>query len=117
VLLPVVRHFAIAEKRMKIIAGAEIVSDYEQLEQVAMKGKNARKFLDFEGKVLEHIVRIPILERAEFLSTYGTTIDSAGRMDTADPEQCDLIIDLLCCRSSLDPLGRLSLVNGIMPRE
>lgn len=111
------RHFAIAQKRMEHIADAEIVSDYDKLEACVMKAKNARKFLDFDKGVLEHIGRLPIVEREEFLSTYGVTIDHNGHMDTSDAEQCELIIDLLCGRSCLDPLGRLSVVSSITPRE
>lgn len=111
------RHFVIAQKRMELIAEAEIVSDYERLEGCVMKEKNARKFMDFDKSILEHIARLPIVEREEFLSTYGVTIDHNGHMDTSDPEQCELIIDLLCCRSCLDPLGRLSVGKSITPRE
>jgi len=111
------RHFAIAQKRMGLIADANIISDYDKLEACVMKAKNARKFLDFDKGVLEYIGRLPIVEREEFLSTYGVTIDFNGRMDTSDAEQCELIVDLLCCRSCLDPLGRLSVGSNITPRE
>ena len=111
------RHFAVAEKCMKRIADADIISDYDSLEKAAMTGKNARKFSDFDQQILEHITRLPIIEREEFLTTYGVTIDRDGRMDTSDAEQCELIIDLLCCRSCLDPLGRLSTGSNITPRE
>lgn len=111
------RHFAIAQKRMGLIAEAEIVSDYERLEESVMKAKNARKFLEFDKNILEHISRLPVVEREEFLSTYGVTIDHNGRMDTSDADQSELIIDLLCCRSCLDPLGRLSVGSNITPRE
>ena len=111
------RYFAIAGKRMELIAEAEIVSNYDQLEACVMKSKNARKFLDFDKSILEHIARLPIPEREEFLVTYGVTLDPGGRMDTSDAEQCELIIDLLCCRSCLDPLSRLSVGSNITPRE
>lgn len=111
------RHFAIAQKRMAKVAEADIVSDYDRLEACVMKSKNARKFPDFDKAVLEHITRLPLVEREDFLSTYGVTIDHNGRMDTSDNEQCELIVDLLCCRSCLDPLGRLSIASGISPRE
>lgn len=111
------RHFAIAEKRMALVAEASVVSDYEQLEKAVMTAKNARKFLDFDKEILAHIARLSIVDREEFLSTYGVTVDHTGKMDTADPEQCELIVDLLCCRSCLDPLGRLSVGSNIMPRE
>ena len=111
------RHFAIAQKRMALIADAGIVSDYDRLEACVMKAKNARKFLDFDKSILEHITRLPILDREEFLSTYGVTIDHNGNMDTYEAEQCELIIDLLCSRSCLDPLGRLSVVSNITTRE
>ena len=111
------RHFARADRCMKRIAAADIVSDYDRLEKAAMTSKNARKFSDFDGQIMEHITRLPIVEREEFLTTYGVTIDRDGRMDTSDAEQCELIIDLLCCRSFLDPLGRLSTGSNITPRE
>jgi len=111
------RHFAICAKRMDLIAEKGIVNNYDQLEGAAMTGKNAKKFLDFDKDILEHIERLSIVDREEFLSTYSITIDREGRMDTYDPEQCELIIDLLCCRSCLDPLGRLAVANGISPRE
>lgn len=110
------RHIAICAKRMKSIAEAAIVSNYDQLEKEAMFGKNARKFADFDQKILEHISGLSIMERIDFLGTYGITIDHEGRMDTFDAEQCGLVIDLLCCRSCLDPLGRLSTGDNITPR-
>ena len=111
------RHFAIAAKRISYIAEASVVSDLDRLEAAGMSAKNAKKFIDFDKGILEHIVRLPIAEREEFLSTYGVTVDREGRMDTYDPEQCELIIDLLCCRSCLDPLGRLSVGSKITPRD
>ena len=111
------RHFAIAQKQMGVIAEATIVSDYECFEECVMKGKNARKFTDFDKRILEHITRLPIVDREEYLSTYGVTIDKEGRIDTSDSDQCELVVDLLCGRSCLDPLGRLSVVSNIAPRE
>jgi len=111
------RHFAIAAKRLAVIAEAEMVSNYEQFEQAVMSAKNARKFMDFDKDILDHIARMSIMNREEFLSIYGITIDKGGLMDTADPDQCELIIDLLCCRSVIDVLGRLSTGQNITPRE
>lgn len=111
------RQLAIAQKRLKKIAQAQIVSNYDRLEETALKAKNARKFTDFNGDILAHIARLSIPDREEFLGTYGITIDVKGNMDTFDQEQCVLIIDLLCCRSCLDPLGRLSVSSTITPRE
>lgn len=110
------RHAAICAKQMARIADAGIVSNYEQLERSAMSAKNTRKFLDFDQNILEHISNLGILERMDFLSTYGITTDNEGRMDTYDPEQCELVIDLLCCRSCVDALGRLSVGSKITPR-
>jgi hypothetical protein len=111
------RHFAIASKRLALIADAGVVSNIEALEKAAFTAKNARKFVDFDKQVLEHIARLPVNEREEFLATYGVTIDYDGRMDTSDTEQCELMIDLLCCRSCLDPLGRLAVGSNITVRE
>ena len=111
------RHYAICAKRMALIAKKGIINDYDRLESVAMNTKNVRKFLDFDKEILEYIERLSITDREEFLLTYGITLDKEGRMDTYDSEQCDLIVDLLCCRSCLDPLGRLAVANGISPRE
>jgi hypothetical protein len=111
------RRLAIAAQRLALIADAAIVSDYDRLERVVLSAKNARKFLDFDKQILEHIVRLPIVEREEFLSVYGLTIDRRGLVDTYDPEQSELFVDLLCCRSCLDPLGRLSVGSNITPRQ
>ena len=111
------RNFAIAAKKMELIAEAGIVSDYEKLEEVVMSARNARKFLDFDKKILEHIARLSIVDRQEFLSTYDITVDNNGCMNSYDTEQCDLIIDLLCCRSVIDPLGRIVVASNVMPRE
>jgi len=111
------RHFAIASKRMSLIADASIVGDYEKLEEVVMSAKNARKFLDFDKAILEYIARLSILERGEFLEKYGITIDNNGHMSTWETEQCEAVIDLLCCRTAIDPLGRLVTGNNIMPKE
>jgi len=111
------RNYAIAEKRMKLIADAGMVSDYERFEESVMKAKNVKKFLDFDKKILEHITRLSVEDRADFLVTYGVTLDRTGVMDTSDPDQCELIIDLLCSRSCLNPLGMLSVGSNIKPRE
>jgi hypothetical protein len=111
------RYFAIAVNRLELIAAVEIVSDFEKLESAVMTPKNAKKFITFDEQILEHITSMPILEREDFLLTYGITIDHKGTMDTSDAEQCELIIDLLCCRSVVDPLGRLATANNITPRE
>jgi hypothetical protein len=111
------RQYAIAQKRMESIAAAEIINDYDNLEACVMKPRNARKFMDFDKAVLDHIVRLPIVEREEFLGTYGVTIDRNGYVDTSDPAQCELVVDLLCCKSCLDPLGRLSVGSNITRRE
>lgn len=109
------RYTAICEKRMRDIADAGIVSNYETLEEAAFLAKNARKFLEFDREILEYISRLPLVERGDFLLDYGITTDAAGLIDTGDPEQCELVIDLLCCRSCKDPLGRLA-VGSITPR-
>ena len=111
------RHFAVASRHIKTIAELGIISNIEALEKVVYKPKNARKFIDFDKKVLEHIVKLSIADREDFLSTYGVTIDLNGAMDTMDAEQCELIIDLLCCRSCLDPLGRLAVGSNITIRQ
>jgi len=111
------RHYAICAKRMALIAEKGIVSNYEQFESVSMNGKNVRKYLDFDKDVLEYIERLSIVDREEFLSTYGIILDNSGLMDTNDPEQCELIVDLLCCRSCLDVLGRFAVANGVSVRE
>lgn len=109
------RPAAIAGKRLSVIAESKIVSNYEELEKAAYK--NARKFLDFDREVLDYIVCLPLLERADFLSEYGLTTDNQGLVDTNDAEQCSLLIDLLCDRSCHDALGRLSVGSNIMPRQ
>jgi len=111
------RQLAIAMKRMALIADAGVVSDFEKLEEAAAAAKNARKFVDFDSKILDHIVRMGVAAREEWLATYGVSVDASGRVDTAGAEQCELFIDLLCCRSCLDPLGRLSTGSNITPRE
>lgn len=111
------RHFAIAAKRLESLVEADIISDMELLEKAAYTSKNARKFEDFDKAVLEHIVNMAVNAREDFLLTYGVTITADGKMDTRDPEQCELIIDLLCCRSCIDPLGRLAVGKDITPRE
>ena len=111
------RHFAVAGKHMEMIAEAGIAGDYEWLERSVMTAKNARKFLDFDQKILDRIVRLSIADKDEFLSKYGVELDKNGRIDTSDTEQCELLIDLLCCRSCIDPLGRLAVGSNITPRE
>ena len=110
------RHFVLMEKRMKTMLDTDIFSHYENLEQEVSKGKNARKFIDFDNKILKHILDLPASERGEFLTTYGVETDGVGRIDCASEESCELLIDLLCCRSCLDPLGRLSVGKDILPR-
>ncbi|MCL2037294.1 MAG: DUF4868 domain-containing protein [Oscillospiraceae bacterium] len=111
------RHIALAVKCLETVADSEIISNFEKLEEVIMSVKNAKKFVDFNEEILEHIVRLEVAERAEFLATYGIMLDCNGAMDTCDSEQCELIIDLLCNRSAIDPLGRLVTASNITPRE
>jgi len=110
------RHAAICERRLAALAEASVLSDYERFELVALSPKNARKFADFDPEVLETVARLSIEERADFLGNHGVSIDSEGRMDSGDPEQCELIVDLLCSRSCHDALGRLSTGRAITPR-
>jgi len=111
------RHFVIAQKCLDKLAEAEIIGNYDCFERAVMTSKNARKFLDFNDEVLEYIIKLPIVERSEFLDKYGVEVDRNGMMDTFDSDQCEYVIDLLCSRSSIDPLGRLSVGNRILPRE
>ncbi|MDR3314001.1 MAG: hypothetical protein LBS96_06045 [Oscillospiraceae bacterium] len=111
------RPAAVCGRRLEQIAQADVVGNFEQLELAALGGKNTRKFLDFDREILEHIAGLSFESRMDFLSTYGITLDAGGKMDTADPEQCELIIDLLCGRSCLDALGRLAVGINIKPRE
>jgi hypothetical protein len=111
------RHFAIAQKWLDKMVDAEIIGNYDNFERTVMTAKNARKFLDFDEEVLEHIVGLSIINRDEVLGKYGASLDQQGRMDTYDSGDCELIIDLLCGRSCLDPLGRLSVGSNITPRE
>ncbi|MDR1464258.1 MAG: hypothetical protein LBJ11_03005 [Oscillospiraceae bacterium] len=111
------RAAAVCARRLAQVAEADVVSDYEQLEAAALSGKHIRKFQEFDRKILDHIVSLPVASRLDFLVTYGITLDLNGRMDTSDPEQCELIIDLLCGRSCLDAFGRLATGVKITPRE
>jgi len=111
------RHIALAVNRLEFMLENSIISNFDKFESVAISAKNAKKFIDFDEEILEQIVGLGILERAEFLSDYGVTIDNEGLMDTSDSEQCELIIDLLCNRSAIDPLGRLVTGSNITPRE
>jgi hypothetical protein len=111
------RYFAIAEKCLEKIAAAEIIGDYDRFESAVMRAKNAKKFLDFNEEVLDYIVGLPIMERIDYLEKFGVELDKGGRMDSYEFTQSELIIDLLCGRSCLDPLNRLSTGSNIMPRE
>lgn len=111
------RHFAVCAKHMETIAQRGAVGDYELLEKAAMSAKQAKKFLDFDTQLLDYIMQLSIMERMDYLATYGITVNEEGLMDTTEPEQCELIIDLLCRRSCLDAMGRLSVGSRITPRE
>lgn len=111
------RHIAITAKRLGTIADAALINEYDQFEKTAMAAKNAKKFIDFDVQILEHIAKLSVENRADFLSEFGIILDNEGKMDTRDPEQCELIIDLLCCRSCKDAFGRLSTGSKITPRE
>ncbi|MCL1914641.1 MAG: DUF4868 domain-containing protein [Eubacteriaceae bacterium] len=111
------RHLAIARKKLESIVTEELVGNYDSFEKEVMKSKNAKKFLNFDDDILKHISRLSIVDRIEFLAPYGVEIDRNGKMDTIDPMQCEYIIDLLCRRSCIDPLGRLSVGNNITRRE
>ncbi|MDR1565397.1 MAG: hypothetical protein LBS74_10615 [Oscillospiraceae bacterium] len=110
------RNAAICAKRMELIAESGVIGNYDMLESEAMSAKNARKFIDFDNAILKHIVSLEIMDRIDFLSTYGIILDNEGRIETSDAEQCELLIDLLCCRSCLDAFGRLAVGSKITPR-
>ena len=111
------RASAVAGRRLGQIAEADVVGSYEQLEFCALGGKHTKKFLDFDKEILDHIASLSIEGRMDFLGAYGIALDSGGKMDTNDPEQCEMIIDLLCGRTCTDVLGRLSVGLNIRPRE
>jgi len=108
---------AVCGRRLAQIAEADVVGSYEQLEFTALGGKHTKKFLDFDKEILAHIAALSIEARIDFLSAYGITLDKDGKMDSADPEQCGMIIDLLCGRTCTDVLGRLAVGVNIKPRE
>jgi hypothetical protein len=110
------RYFSIAEKCLDKLASAAIIGDYDRFENIVMKIKNAKKFAFFNEEILDYIVGLPITERIDYLRKYGVELDNEGKMETYEPAQSELIIDLLCGRSCLDPLNRLS-VGSISPRE
>jgi hypothetical protein len=110
------RHIAIAEKCLEKIAEAGIISNYDSFEGTVMKIKNAKKFLAFNEEILEYITGLSIIDRADYLEKFGVELDKEGRMDSYESTQSELIIDLLCGRSCLDPLNRLS-VGSITPRD
>lgn len=109
------RPAAVCARRLEQIAEADVVGSYEQLELAA--GKHTRKFLDFDKEILDHIASLSVEARIDFLAAYGITIGGDGKMESADPEQCELIIDLLCGRMCTDVLGRLAVGVNIQPRE
>jgi len=108
---------AVCARRLEQIAEADVVGSYEQLEFAALGGKHTKKFLDFDKEILAHIAGLSIEARIDFLAAYGITLDKDGKMDSADPEQCEMIIDLLCGRTCTDVLGRLAVGVNIKPRE
>ena len=108
---------AVCGRRLAQIAEADVVGSYEQLEFTALGGKHTKKFLDFDREILAHIAALSIEARIDFLSAYGITLDKDGKMDSADPAQCEMIIDLLCGRTCTDVLGRLAVGVNIKPRE
>ncbi|MCL1951668.1 MAG: hypothetical protein FWF60_02450 [Oscillospiraceae bacterium] len=108
---------AVCGRRLEQIAQADVVSSYEQMELAALGGKHTRKFLDFDKEILDHIASLSIEARMDFLAAYGITLDADGKMDSAGPEQCEMIIDLLCGRTCTDVLGRLAVGVNIKPRE
>ena len=110
------RHIAIAEPCIKKIADAGVIGNFDSFEMTAMKIKNAKKFMTFNDEILDYITRLPIMERVEYLEKYGVELDKDGKMNSYETIQSELIIDLLCGRSCLDPLNRLS-VGSIVPRD
>jgi len=108
---------AVAGRRLEQIAQTEVMSNTEQLELAALGGKHTKKFLDFDKEILDHIASLSIESRAEFLAVYGIELDRDGKLSTDDPEQCEMIIDLLCGRTCTDVLGRLAVGVNIKPRE
>ena len=111
------RPAAVCARRLEQIAQAGVVGNYEQLELAALGGKHTRKFLEFDKEILDHIASLSIEARIDFLAAYGISLDSDGKMDSSDPAQCEMIIDLLCGRTCTDVLGRLAVGVNIKPRE
>jgi len=111
------RHYALKNTYMEILSQEEIFSNFEHLEEMVNKRTHACKFESFDSNILEYILRLSIAERGEYLSTYGIEMDSNGKLDCLDDENCEMIIDLFCCHSCLDPLGRLSSGKDILPRS
>jgi hypothetical protein len=111
------RYFAIGEKCLEKLAEVEIMGNYDSFENTVMKIKNAKKFLTFNEEILEYIIGLPITERIDYLGKYGVELDQAGKMESYESSASEMIIDLLCGRSCLDPLNRLSVGSNITPRE
>ena len=110
------RYLKIAKPHLGKLADAGIISNYDSFEMTALKLKNAKKFVTFDVEILEHVCSLPIVERMEYLEKFAIELDKDGKMNSYEPLQCELIVDLFCSRSCLDPLNRLS-VGAIAPRE
>jgi hypothetical protein len=75
-----------------------------------------KKFRDFDEKIMEHIQRLEITERMDYLSRFSIELDKAGAVYSSADDACEAVIDLLTCRSCLDVLGRLAY-GKIAPKE
>ncbi|MDR1410003.1 MAG: hypothetical protein LBJ12_07055 [Oscillospiraceae bacterium] len=109
------RAAALCSKATGLVGECDLVSDFARFEELAKK--QTRKFENFSEDLVASIGRMGVQAREEFVSTYGVTIGSDGKLETNTPEQCGLLIDFLCCRSCLDIYGRLAVGSKITPRE
>jgi len=101
------REKAAAIAALKTIEEAGFVGDISRFQEVAFKPKNMKKFLDFDEAVMNHIQKMPIEDRADYLSHYMIDLDKSGSLGCFDDAMCESIIDLITSRSCLDALGRV----------
>jgi hypothetical protein len=108
---------ALCMRRIDRLKELDLLSDPDTFIMVAMSPKQTRKFVNFDSEVLEHIAALGITARQDFCAAYDIPLDADGKLETADPEAAAAVVDLLCARTCLDVLGRVSLATAIRIKE
>ena len=90
----------ICADKIQTIKECDIVTDFKSFKAIAGKGHNPRKFVSFNEKHLQKLIKVE--NRRRIAEKFSIPMDG-DKFNTTEPEVTDKLVKLLCDRGMVDP--------------